>query len=391
MIRSVRQEHPIRAEAVEDHACQTIGAAQRHTLVGAPVHAEGFLREDREIEGAERLHTFPGAVCEGDSEHLVHAVVLDPVRVAVIGDQIVVLVIPCHRPGAQMIQSAVFLRHQPLRDHRPQRHGQLDADLRLLLRREGVDHPVHRLGRADRMQGGEHQVTRLRRRDGRADRLQVAHFAQHDDVRRLAQRPAQGAREGRRVARHLALAYNGFLVGMQEFDGVFHRHDVPAARAVDPVHQAGERRALAAARGTRHEDEAAARVRQADDALRDAEIGRVRQAEGHHAQRRGQRAALMVDVAPEPAEIGHREGEVVVPVFLQDGLLPPGQAVGGGDQLHRVGRLHPPVRQGRKIPLDLGGHRRAGHDEDVRTAQCKGLLQQLNQFHSSSSVSTASR
>ena len=54
------------------------------------------------------------------------------------------------------------------------------------------------------MQGGQHQVSRLRRGYRRRDRLQVPHLADEDDVRILTQHVPEGGRESSGVTAHLA-------------------------------------------------------------------------------------------------------------------------------------------------------------------------------------------
>ena len=68
-----------------------------------------------------------------------------------------------------------------------------------------VDDTVDRLGRAGGVQRAEDQVARFRRRDGRFDRFQVAHFTDQNHVRVLAQRAAQRFGEVRHVHADLAL------------------------------------------------------------------------------------------------------------------------------------------------------------------------------------------
>ena len=65
--------------------------------------------------------------------------------------------------------------------------------------------PADRFRRVERVQSREDQVARLRRLQRRSDRLDVAHLADEDDVRILAQRAAQRGRERARVAADLAL------------------------------------------------------------------------------------------------------------------------------------------------------------------------------------------
>ena len=59
------------------------------------------------------------------------------------------------------------------------------------------------------VQRAEHQVAGLGGGERQADGLQVAHFADQDDVRVLAQRRAQRLAEAERVAVHLALVDRG--------------------------------------------------------------------------------------------------------------------------------------------------------------------------------------
>ena len=81
----------------------------------------------------------------------------------------------------------------------------MTANLVALIDREHVEHPVERAGGAARVQRAQHEVTRFRGADGERDRLQIAHFADHDHIRVLAQRAAQRRREGARVRMHLTL------------------------------------------------------------------------------------------------------------------------------------------------------------------------------------------
>ena len=49
--------------------------------------------------------------------------------------------------------------------------------------------------RVERVQGGKHQMAGFRGEEPGLDRLEVAHFADQDDVRVLSQRAAQGVGE----------------------------------------------------------------------------------------------------------------------------------------------------------------------------------------------------
>ncbi len=129
---------------------------------------------------------------------------------------------------------------QRLADHSLQRAGQLGPDLLLLMGREDVDDAVDGLGGVLRVQGREHQVTGLGRGEGDRDRLQVAHLADQDDVRVLAQHVLERVGERVRVLAHLALVDQADLVPVQELDRVLDGHDVVAAGPVGQVDDRGQ-------------------------------------------------------------------------------------------------------------------------------------------------------
>ena len=150
---------------------------------------------------------------------------------------------------------AVGARHQALRDDRLQHAGELQADLLLLVRRKHRDDAVDRLGRVERVQRREHEVAGFGGEQAGLDRLEVAHFADQDDVGILPQRAAQRLRERSRVDRDLALVDDRLAVAVQELDRILDRHHVRRARLVDVIDHRRERRALAAAgrAGDQHE------------------------------------------------------------------------------------------------------------------------------------------
>ena len=92
---------------------------------------------------------------------------------------------------------AVGGRDQALGDDALQRAGDHRARLLLLMGREEVDDAVDRLGRVDGVQRREHEVAGLGRGQRGVDGLLVAHLADQDHVRVLAQHAAQRALEGR--------------------------------------------------------------------------------------------------------------------------------------------------------------------------------------------------
>ena len=81
----------------------------------------------------------------------------------------------------------VLARDELLGDDAAQRFADHDADLLALIGRENVEHAVERARGVAGVQRAEHQVAGFRGGDGELDGFQVAHFADHDDVRIFTQ------------------------------------------------------------------------------------------------------------------------------------------------------------------------------------------------------------
>src|SRR5438105_325900 len=229
----------------------------------------------------------------------------------------------------------VDLRDQALRDDRLQHAGELNADLLLLMRRKDRDDAVDRLRRVEGVQGGEDQVARLRRQQRGFDRLEVAHFADEDDVRILSQGAPQRVREGHRVHADLALVDERAVVAVQVFDRILDRHDVRGAGRCALVDPRRERRALARAGGARHEHQAALVLRDLLEDLRQRELVDGRNLHRDDAEDHPDGAALLERVAAEAAEAGDAVGEVDLAVLLE--LFPvPGRQDRRGNRDHVV-------------------------------------------------------
>jgi hypothetical protein len=106
------------------------------------------------------------------------------------------------------------------------------------------------------VQGSKHEVAGLRRRERELDRLQIAHLANQDDVRVLAQSGPQRRGEGPRVSSHLALVDQAFLTGVYELDGVLHGQDVRLLGLVDVIDERRERGGFSAPGRARDHDQA---------------------------------------------------------------------------------------------------------------------------------------
>ena len=67
-------------------------------------YALGILRHIERLEGLLALSRF---LCDLYPQHLVHTVVLDHICIGVVGDEVIVLVIPGECPGADLVPCAV--------------------------------------------------------------------------------------------------------------------------------------------------------------------------------------------------------------------------------------------------------------------------------------------
>ena len=166
------------------------------------------------------------------------------------------------------------------------------------------------------MQRPENEVAGLGRGERGRDRLQVAHLAEEDHVRVLAERCPERVGEGRRVGPDLALVDDAALVPVEELDRVLHGEDVLGTVPVDLVDQRRERRRLARARGTRDEDDAARLLGQLVQRSRNAELLERLQLGRNQAEGRTDRLALEIDVDAEAGEPRDRMREVELPVEL---------------------------------------------------------------------------
>ena len=200
--------------------------------------------------------------------------------------------------------------------------GDHDAHLLLLLGREDVDDAVDRRRRALRVQRAEDEVAGLRGGERGRDRLEVAHLADEDHVRVLAERGLQRFGEARRVGADLALVDDALLVAVHELDRILDREDVLGARAVDLVDDRGERRRLTGAGRAGDEDEPARILGEAvQDRAGGSSSSSVLISCGIETEGRADRLALVVDVDAEAGEARHRVGEVELAVQLEVLLL----------------------------------------------------------------------
>ena len=76
------------------------------------------------------------------------------------------------------------------------------------------------------MQGAEHKMPGLGRAQSNFYGRAVAHFADQNDLRRLAERCAQSAGESVKISAQFALVNRGFLLVVNELHRIFQRDDV---------------------------------------------------------------------------------------------------------------------------------------------------------------------
>ena len=148
---------------------------------------------------------------------------------------------------------AVRPRHELLRDDAAQRLADHDANLVALIGRKNIQQSVESSRGIAGVQGAEHKVTGLGRRDGEGDSLQIAHFTNHDDIRILTESASQGVGEGFCMRVNLTLSDMALARRHDVFDRILQSDDMVVARAVDLIHQRSERSALSATNGAGHE------------------------------------------------------------------------------------------------------------------------------------------
>ena len=201
-------------------------------------------------------------------------------------------------------------RNQPLRDEVAERRGQARPHGLLVAGVEGADDAVHRFRRVDRVQRREHQVTGLGRGQRDLDRLAIAHLADQDDLRRLAQRRAQRQRKSRRVAVQLALVDRALLVQVQELDRVLDGDDVVGARLVDQVDDRRQRRGLAGAGRAGDQHDTVLQRGDLGEPRRQLQLLERRDVRRNHPHDDREAAALPEHVDAEPRALGQGVGQI---------------------------------------------------------------------------------
>ncbi len=164
--------------------------------------------------------------------------------------------IPNHQQLGGRHAAAADPRKQRLREHRAEGHRQILADGRLPLRRKRIRDAGHRRRDIRRVQGREHQVTGLPRRQRNLHRFRIAHLANHNDIGRLPKRGAQRSWKIRRVNADFDLLDYALLMRVLVLDRIFNRDDVLCVAPVDLVDERRDRRGLSRSGGTADQNQA---------------------------------------------------------------------------------------------------------------------------------------
>jgi hypothetical protein len=169
------------------------------------------------------------------------------------------------------------------------------------------------------VQRRDHQVPGLGRGQCQPHRLGVAHLADDEDVRHLAERCAQGGGVVGRVDADLDLLDDRPPVLMFVLDRVLDRDDVAGLAAVDLVHQRRQRRRLPRACGAPHEHEPAGQLREMLDRRGQRQRRQPRHEAREGADRGGGTSALAMQVDAEAANAFEAErgvGDAVAGVLF---------------------------------------------------------------------------
>jgi hypothetical protein len=111
----------------------------------------------------------------------------------------------------------------------------LDSNLLLLLRRENVDDSLYGGGGGVGVHGAEHQVTGFSCLDGDGKAFRIAHFPDHDDIRRLPEYVSQSLMKRVCVHSDLSLVHVTAFMLVQVLDGIFDGDDVAMPLPVNTI------------------------------------------------------------------------------------------------------------------------------------------------------------
>ena len=197
-----------------------------------------------------------------------------------------------------------------------------------------------------------------------AHRLEVPHLADEEAVGVFPDRRLHPLREARHVRADLALREDRSVVGVDELDRVLDRDDVLRGTAVHAVEDRCERRRLAAARRSGHENEAPRRRREVRDRLGQRQLLDRRDSRRNEAEDRSRSALLPEEVHAKPRVCPHLVGEVHVSRFRV--LLPDSRGSDRPDEVVEVSFGQGAIAHAFEIAVDAQNGRRADREVQVR-------------------------
>jgi hypothetical protein len=322
--------------------------------------------EERLVEG---LHTFVGAGFDG-GEKFVEAIFFDKFA-----------------DGAGVEHdldgrndTAGGRRNEALANDGAQGGGHLAANLVAFVRGKEIEGAADgRVGRG-RVQGGQHQMARVRGGEGGHEGLAVAHFADDDDVGILAHDVDEGAFEAERIEADFTLFDDGLFVVEHILDGVFERDDVALFGFVDVLDHRRQCAGFAAARGARDQDDAALGAGDFAELLRQAQIMEAWYVCFDVPHHEGGQAALIKDIYTEAAKGRVDVRKISFLLALEAGLeMFRKHEVDDFRDLFRSGRID---LDGEQFARDADGGVVARLHMNVRSRHVDGELQQtVEVFH----------
>ena len=248
------------------------------------------------------------------------------------------------------------------------------------MRGERTDDAVDGLTGVQRVERREHEVARLRRVERDRHGLGVAHFADENHVRVLAERGAQRRGKARRVVADLPLADQAADVVVSELDRVLDRDDVVVPRAIDVVDHRRERGGLTRAGDARDQQEPAALHRELLEHLGQPELLELGLLRRDRSQHRADRPERQEHVDAEAAEVRHGVRRVDLAPIHQLAVHPLGETP-VGDRVHVLGGDHAEVPLRHQTAVDPEDDRSVGLQVQVGGAALDAGDQELVEFH----------
>src|SRR5580704_6484009 len=319
-----RSSHP-----AVDHVLKFIGIGRARK---GNVQSDGLLEVSIRQALIERLHARDSGSGLHRRVDLVNLVFADQVTDSRRGNQD----FHHHRTSAAVSAGQERLTENPF-----QYHGELRANLRLLVSGKNVDDTIDGRGSRVRVQRGKGQVAGFGDAERGFDRFQVSHFSDEHHVGVFTERGTQRVRERMGVRVNFALVDQALLVVVEEFDRILDGDHVLFALCVDLVEHSGERGGLTGTRRPGNKHKTARFVAQTTNDVRQAERVEALDFPRNGTEHSAHGSALVKDVAAETSKIFQAEGEVQLEVFLEAMLLRIGQhaicqrlGVGGSQRRH---------------------------------------------------------